>query len=121
MRRTMAWPMRPVPMKPTFMAMSSPRIQQQVQNKRLDSGFARSRSRPGMTLCGLLKLRANPFELARDVIDDVAGLEMIREHVPGIGLDLELPRQRLPLVEFQRVLDGEARGAEFAEIVEEHR
>ncbi len=43
------------------------------------------------------------------------------QHVPGVGLDFELPRQRLLLVKAQRVLDGEARGAELPEIVEEHR
>src|ERR1051326_6596082 len=88
--------MRPVPMKPTFMA--NPRY-----------------------AVALLKLTFDPFDLARDVVDDVAGLQMLRQHVPGVGLDLELTRQRLRLVEFQRVLDGEARGAELAQVVEEDR
>src|SRR5437763_17205063 len=91
----MALPMRPAPIKPTFMA--------------------------SLRLADLLQLSADPFDFARDIIDDVAGLEMVRQHVPGVGLDLELARQRLRLVEFQRVLDGEARGAELAEVVEEHR
>src|SRR5437763_7076468 len=91
----MALPMRPAPIKPTFMA--------------------------SLRLADLLQLSADPFDFARDIIDDVAGLQMIRQHVPGVGLDLELTRQRLGLVEFQRVLDAEARGAEFAEVVEEHR
>src|SRR5262245_3744798 len=91
-RRTMTWPMRPSPMNPTFMKLSPS-----------------------------AELAAHPVELAADVIDDIAGLEVVGQHVPGIGLDFELSRQRLDLVETQRVLDGETRGAERPEIVEEDR
>ena len=84
----MAWPMRPGPMKPTFMVASR------------FSAFT------------LLQLTLHPFDLAAHVVDDVAGLEVVGQHVPGVGLDLELARQRLRLVEPQRVLDGEAGGPE---------
>src|SRR5439155_17079178 len=50
------------------------------------------------TSCGSLQLPAHPFELAADIVDDVAGLQMIGQHVPGVGLDLKLPRQRHSLV-----------------------
>src|SRR5262249_46026123 len=67
------------------------------------------------------ELAAHPFELAADIVDDIAGLQILRQHVPGIGLDFELARQRLLLVEAQRLLDGKARGAERTAIVEEDR
>src|ERR1700681_289685 len=63
----------------------------------------------------LTQLAAHPFEFAADVIDDIAGLQIFRQHVPGIGLDLELARQWLHFMEAQRLLDGKARGAERAE------
>ena len=69
----------------------------------------------------LHQLPAHPVELAADIVDDVAGLEAVGQHVPGIGLDFQMPRQRLLLVEAQRVLDGKPRGTELAEIVEEYR
>src|SRR5579883_162341 len=91
-RRAMASPMRPSPMNPTFM------------------NALRSN-----------ELAAHPVELAADVIDDVAALEALGQHVPGVGLHFEMARQRLCLVEAQRLGDGEPRGAERAEIVEENR
>src|SRR5208282_6586063 len=91
-RRAMTWPMRPSPINPTFMA---PLLR--------------------------AELAAHPVDLAADIVDDVAGFEVFRQHVPGIGLDFELPRQRLLLVKAQRVLDGEARRAKLPEIVEENR
>src|SRR3989304_2054112 len=91
-RRAIAWPMRPAPMNPTFMVFPSG-----------------------------CELTANPFELARDVVDDVAALQVLGQHVPGVGLDLELARQRLRLVEPERVLYGEARRAPLSQAVEEDR
>src|SRR5580700_10374862 len=67
------------------------------------------------------ELPAHPFELAAHVVDDVAALQVLRQHVPGVGLDLKLARQGLRLVEAECVLDGEARGAERAEVVEKNR
>jgi len=67
------------------------------------------------------ELSANPVELATDVADDVAGPQVVRQHVPGVGLDLDLTRQGLCLVTPVRVLDREARGPEDAEILEEDR
>src|SRR5208282_1783326 len=67
------------------------------------------------------ELAAHPFDLPADIVDDVAGLEVFRQHVPGIGLDFELARQRLCLVKAQRVRDGEARGTKRPEIVEKNR
>src|SRR5690349_18159233 len=69
----------------------------------------------------LHELAAYPVDLAADVFDDVAGLQAVRQYVPGIGLDFKLVRQRPLLVKAQRIGDGEARGAELAKIVEEHR
>src|SRR5919109_3824887 len=86
--------MRPRPMNPTFMVLLPSRSDE---------------------------LAADPFDLALYVFDDVAGLQIVRQHVPGIGLDLELRRELVVLVEAQRVLDREARGPELAEVVEEHR
>src|SRR5512138_18119 len=40
------------------------------------------------------QLTPHPLELAADVVDDVPGLDLVREHVPRVGLDLELPRER---------------------------
>src|SRR5690349_21190371 len=90
MRRAIPWPMRPRPMKPTFMASD--------------------------------QLSFHPLKLASDVVDDVAGLEVIGQHIPRVGLDLEMGRQRRLLVDGECLLEGEARGAEgSAEIIEEDR
>src|SRR5271156_6787850 len=69
----------------------------------------------------LHELPAHPVELAANIIDDVAGLERVGQHVPGVSLDLEMTRQRLLLVKTQSVLDGETCRAELPEIIEEHR
>src|SRR5579863_3956461 len=94
----MAEPMRPSPINPTFMTIL-------LAKRRAASN----------------QLPAHPFELAANVIDDVALLEVVRQHVPGIGLDFEMARQRLCFMETQAVFDGKARGAELPEIVEEDR
>src|ERR1700746_1984403 len=67
------------------------------------------------------QLPAHPFELAADIVDDIAGLEIFRQDVPGVSLDFELTRQRFFLVKAQRLLDRKARRAERAKIVEEYR
>src|SRR5574342_609629 len=67
------------------------------------------------------ELAANPLELARDVVDDIAGLQVLGQHVPGIGLDLELARERVRLVKPERVLDRKACRPELPQAVEEHR
>src|SRR3954463_12398567 len=36
------------------------------------------------------ELRAHPLELARDVVDDVARLELVGQDVPRVRLDLQL-------------------------------
>jgi hypothetical protein len=43
-----------------------------------------------MVYSPLFELPAHPFELAADIVDDIAGLEMIGQHVPGVSLDFEL-------------------------------
>src|SRR6201981_2580706 len=67
------------------------------------------------------QLPAHPFELAADIVDDIAGLQIFRQDVPGVGLDFELTRQRFFLVKAQRLLDRKARRTERAKIVEEYR
>src|SRR5690606_8973460 len=69
----------------------------------------------------LYQLVAHPLELARHVIDDVARLQVLGQHVPRVRLDLEMRRELVRLVELQRVLDREAGRLEVAEIIEEHR
>src|SRR5262245_64102836 len=100
MRRAIPWPMRPRPMKPTFMT------------------FPLSYS---CTLPLLGELPLDPLQLARDVVDDVTGLEVVGQHIPRIRFDLEVRRERRLLVECQRLLEGKSCGAKrTAEIVEEH-
>src|SRR6476469_9380797 len=67
------------------------------------------------------QLATHPVEFAAHIVDDVAGLEVVGQHVPGVGLDLELPRQRPRLVEPQRILDREPGGAERSDLLEENR
>jgi hypothetical protein len=43
-------------------------------------------------LADLDKLAPDPVELAADIVDDVAGLQTVWQHVPGVGLDLEVAR-----------------------------
>ncbi len=77
----------------------------------------RTRARP--PACA--ELVEDPGELALDVLDDVAGLELRRQDVPGVRLDLDLIRQRCGAMLGQRFGDGEPRRAEAVEVVEEHR
>ena len=63
----------------------------------------------------------HPGELALDVLDDVAGLELRRQDVPRVRLDLDLIGQRRGAMLGQRLGDGEPRRAEAVEVVEEHR
>src|SRR5690349_7207991 len=67
------------------------------------------------------ELTLDPIELALHVVDDVAALHRRGQHVPRVGLDLEMRRELVLLVELQRVLDREARRLEvLADLVEEH-
>src|SRR5688500_2396868 len=68
----------------------------------------------------LQQLTLDPVDLAGDVFDDVTRLEMLGQHVPRVGFDLEVRRERRFLVERQRLLEREARRPERAQIVEEH-
>ena len=38
----------------------------------------------------LRKLPSNPLDFPADILDDVARLEMFGEHIPCVGLDLQL-------------------------------
>src|SRR5450759_5167156 len=92
MRRAIPWPIRPRPIKPTFMKSCSCQLPQ------------------------------DPFDLAANVIDDGASLQMIGQYIPGIGLNLKLRRQRLLLVHFECLLDSEACGTEIAaQVVQKNR
>src|SRR5688572_11411391 len=88
-RRAIPVPMRPRPMKPTFIA--------------------------------LRQLPLDPIHFAADVFDDVAGLEVIGKHVPGVSLDLQVRGERRFLVERQRLLERVPRRPERAKVVEEDR
>src|SRR6266436_1127085 len=69
----------------------------------------------------LHQLSTHPFDLAADVIDDVAGLKMIGQHIPRICLNLKLARQGFVFVHLQRFLEREACGSERTQVIEEHR
>src|ERR1022692_915554 len=115
----MTWPMRPSPMNPTFMALlllvEHDLFGKPHPTRRIKSG---GQAFPDHALD---ELAAHPLKFPANIVDDVAGLEAIGQHVPSIGLDLEMAREWFLLVKAQRVLDGEAGGAELAEIVEENR
>ena len=86
--------MRPRPTKPTFMMLSRE--------------------------CSH-ELPAHPLNLTADIVDNVARLQMVWKHIPGVGLDFKLARQRSRLVKFQCFLERKTRGTEWAEIVEKDR
>jgi hypothetical protein len=68
------------------------------------------------------QLPAHPFDLAADVVDDVAGFQVLRQYVPCVGLDLELARQRFLFVHLERLFERKAcRPERTAQIVEEYR
>src|SRR5512137_2052210 len=91
MRRAIPWPIRPRPMKPTFMKSCS------------------------------CQLPEHPFDLPAHIVDDVAGLQVIGQYVPGIGLNLKLTRQGFLFMHLQRFLESETCRTEGAQVVEEHR
>src|SRR5262245_41374774 len=66
------------------------------------------------------QLASNPFYLLTDVVDDVACLQTVRQNVPRVGLDLKLARQRIRLVEPQRVFNSESSCSKGAEVIEKH-
>ena len=51
-------------------------------------------------------LALDPLELAADVFDDVAGLEVIGQDVPGVGFDFEMAAEWRLLVHRQRLDKG---------------
>src|SRR5690348_16625067 len=69
----------------------------------------------------LEQLSLNPFQFLADIVHDVAGLQVIGQDVPCVGLDLELTGDRIRFVESQSVLDGEPSRAKRPEIIEENR
>src|SRR6516225_12316921 len=109
----MAELMRPSPMNATFMTFSLCACPFRTTGLHFARASALS--------VRLSELTLHPVELAADIVDDVAGLEVVRQHVPGVGLDLELARQRFRLVEAQRVLDREPGGAEWSNLIEKDR
>jgi hypothetical protein len=60
----------------------------------------------------LNQLPLHPFELAADVIDNVVRFRALGQHVPGVGLNFEMARDRLFLVQAQRVGNGKTRETE---------
>ena len=68
----------------------------------------------------LLELVPHPLDFAANVIHDISGLQMIGKHIPGVRLDFQMGRERSVFVELERLLDGEARGAERTETSEKH-
>src|SRR6186713_185472 len=94
--------MRPRPMKPTLIM--------NLCKFKVESTFY------------LDELPLDPLQLARDVVDDVARLEVRGQHVPGVGLDLEMRGERGLLVDGERLFEREAGRAEgAAEIGEKDR
>src|SRR5829696_8600616 len=67
------------------------------------------------------KFLQHESELAGDVVGLRAGLELLRQHVPGIGLDLEMRREMLRAQRPQGCEKRVLGRAELAEIGEEHR
>src|SRR5690606_24184918 len=95
-RPAMACPMRPSPMKPILIDSSRRRA------GRFECSRAHAEARGELALgaCPLGRaaesaeqLALDPLELASDVIDDVAGLQVLRQHVPRVRFDLEVRRQ----------------------------
>src|SRR5688572_30990941 len=73
------------------------------------------------TFMGSDDLALYPINFAGHVLHYVASLQVVGEHVPGVGLDLQVVGKRRLLVERQRLLQREARRAERPEVVEEYR
>src|SRR5436853_5957229 len=68
------------------------------------------------------QLPTHPFDSATDVVDDVAGLQMIGQHVPRIRLNLKLARQRFLFVHLERLFESKAcRPEQATQVIEEHR
>src|SRR5687767_772871 len=57
-----------------------------------------SRSSGARHASPLHELPLHPVQLAGHVFDDVASLEVIRQHVPRVGFDFEMRRERRLLV-----------------------
>src|SRR5690348_15314534 len=105
-------PIRPRPMKPTFIGDSPDGWGGWGRASRGEAGNS-SVSLPALpALPALDQLTLHPLELPGDVLDDVAGLQVIGEHIPRVSLDLEVRRERRLLVDRERLLEAEARGAE---------
>ena len=68
-----------------------------------------------------MKLGFHPLQFFDDVVDDVSGLQMLGQHIPGVGFDLELGRQRIGSVEGESLFDRRPCRFERPEIFEEHR
>src|SRR6185312_10043787 len=67
------------------------------------------------------QLVPDELQLTRDVVGDVTVLESVGEYVPGVGLDLEVIRQRHLSVKPQRLLDRVSRRAERADLLQKNR
>src|SRR5215469_15334363 len=91
--RAIPWPIRPRPTKPTFMVVL-------LESSR--------------------QLSTHPFNFAADIVDDVARLEMLWKHIPGICLYFKLARKWGLFMKFQGFLESKPRGAESAQVVQEH-
>src|SRR5215475_9511121 len=69
----------------------------------------------------LQQLTLNPLQFLTDVVDNVAGLQAVRQDVPCIRFYFELARDRIRLVELQSILNGKPSSAERSQIVEKDR
>src|SRR3954467_14960906 len=67
------------------------------------------------------KFLQHESELAGDVVGLRAGLELLRQYVPGVGLDLDMRREMLRIQRRQSGQKRVLRRGELAEIGEEHR
>src|SRR5262249_4511155 len=69
----------------------------------------------------LQQLTLNPLQFLADIVDNVAGLQAVRQDVPCIRFYFELARDRIRLVELQSILNGKPSSAERSQIVEKDR
>src|SRR3954451_1559095 len=78
-----------------------------------------SDARARVVLALMREFLQDEIQLAGDIVRLRAGLKVRREHVPGVGLHLEVGRERVGSERVQRVEEGVLRRADLAEVAQE--
>jgi len=86
-------------LRPALSRVKNPAVSD-MPNIDLDTLAIMGPSRPGNVAFrhALQQLSFDPLEFAADIVDNIAGFQAVREHVPCIGFDLELQRCRIRFV-----------------------